>query len=97
MHNYQVADGTPKGQIVVLRDGADRFHLVRAISVIPQIGLKLCGNPPSLGFHILVAVDSGCIFRIIFERINWSLQAAQDYCDSNVDLLRPIAGESCQR
>jgi hypothetical protein len=73
MHNYEVADATPTGQTVVLRDGADRFHLVRATSVVPQVGLKLCGNPPTLGFHILVGSESGCVFRIIFERIDCPL------------------------
>ena len=83
MHHYLVCDTTPTSQAFALRDAADRYHVARATSVVPQVGLELCGQPPSLGFHILVGVATGQVYRLIFERIDCGLHVAQDQCASN--------------
>lgn len=80
MHRYQVSEGAPKGQAFALRDSNDRHHAVRATSAVPHVGLELCGHPPSLGFHILVGMATGELYRLIFERVDCGLQVALDHC-----------------
>lgn len=70
MHRYQVSDTNPKDQAFALRDCADRYHVARATSAVPQVGQELYGHQPSLGFHILVGVATGQVFRLIFERVD---------------------------
>jgi hypothetical protein len=80
MHHYQVSEVTAKGQAFALRDGADRYHAARATSAVPHVGLDLYGHPPSLGFHILVGVANGQVYRLIFERVDCGRQVALDHC-----------------
>lgn len=88
MHHCQVSSATPKCQVFALRDSADRYHVARATSVVPQIGMELCGHSPTLGFHILVGVATGQVVRLIFERIDCGLHAALDQCVSNAGCRR---------
>ncbi len=84
MHRYQVARVSREGQSFALRDGAEQFHVARATSVVPRLGLNLCGLPPSLGFHILVGEVNGQVFRMIFEQLDCGLATATEYCLSHV-------------
>jgi hypothetical protein len=79
MHLYEVCGATPLGQAFALPDRDARFHTARATSMVPRVGLALCGHPPSLGFHLLIDGAIRQAFRLIFEQIDCSAQAALDH------------------
>ncbi len=78
MHHYRVSDISALRRAVALHDRAGRCHIARATAAVPAVGLCLYGHPPSLGFHILLAASNGRAFRLIFELIDCSGQAAFD-------------------
>jgi len=79
MHHYRVSDTSARWRAVALQDRAGRYHIAHATAAVPDLGLYLYGHPPSLGFHILLAASNRQVFRLIFELIDCSGQAAADH------------------
>lgn len=78
MHHYRVSDTSALRRAVALRDGAGHYYVALATAAVPDLGLYLYGHPPSLGFHIVLAAPNRQVFRLIFELIDCSGQAASD-------------------
>jgi hypothetical protein len=70
MHQYRVVERWTKEDLCALRCGTGRYHVARALKVVPPMEGVLVGDKPRLGFGILRCASSGAIFRVIFESIN---------------------------
>ena len=70
MQKYRVVDIWTQERRLALRCSAGRFHLARALGVLPNAGAVLDGDSPKLGFGILLCPRSRTIFRVIFESIS---------------------------
>lgn len=70
MQKYRVVDIWTQERRLALRCSAGRFHLARALGVLPNAGAVLDGDSPQLGFGILLCPRSRTIFRVIFESIS---------------------------
>ena len=70
MQKYRVVDIWTRERRLALRCSAGRFHLARALGVLPNAGAVLDGDSPQLGFGILLCPRSRTIFRVIFESIS---------------------------
>jgi hypothetical protein len=69
MHHYLVVERWAEHGLCMLRCGAGRYHVARALSVMPPPGEPLSGDAPRLGFGLLVCAATGQIFRVIFEAV----------------------------
>lgn len=69
MHKYSVVNIWTQEHRLALRCSAGRFHLARALGVLPNAGAVLDGDSPQLGFGILLCPESGTIFRVMFESV----------------------------
>jgi hypothetical protein len=74
MLDYTVLAVTRSGaeHAVCLADAAGGFHVARATARVPQVGAKLLGSAPRLGFGLLLGVPIDEVFRVIFERVHCS-------------------------
>lgn len=79
MHHYRVSETSALRRAAALQDRAGRHHIACAIAAVPDLGLVLYGQPPSLGFHILLAASNREMFRVIFEFIDCSGQVASEH------------------
>jgi hypothetical protein len=70
MFKYRVFDSQTEGGRVALRDAAGRIHVARALSEPPLVGTVLAGTRPHLGYGLLFSVESGEMFRLLFETID---------------------------
>jgi hypothetical protein len=70
MHNYRVLERWKASGLCALRCSKGRYHVARALSVLPPVRACLAGDKPHLGFGILQCTASGAIYRVIFESIN---------------------------
>jgi len=70
MHKYRVVHRTDGDEFVALRDGSGRFHVARSLKEKPPMRALLHGARPHLGFGMLLCLESGEMYRVIFERIN---------------------------
>ena len=70
MQKYRVVDIWTQERQLVLRCSAGRFHLARALGVLPHVGAVLHGDSPHRGFALLLCQQAGTIHRVIFESIN---------------------------
>jgi hypothetical protein len=70
MHKYRVVENEAGQPQAVLEGGLGRFHAVRVLSGVVQVGDVLCGSRPHLGFGLLRSLRSGASVRVIFETIN---------------------------
>ena len=70
MQKYRVVDIWTQERRLALRCSAGRFHLARALGVLPNAGDMLDGDNAHLGFSLLICPKSGTIFRVIFESIS---------------------------
>ena len=69
MHNYRVVGLWAEEQRLALRCSAGRYHLTRALGLLPEAGAALDGDSPHLGFGLLLCPKSGTSFRVVFESI----------------------------
>ncbi|MDE2393894.1 MAG: hypothetical protein KGL43_14265 [Burkholderiales bacterium] len=76
MFQFRVTDTCLEARLASLEDVSRQRHIVRMTAALPEIGAELEGAGPGLGFHILLAVGSGRLYRVIFEAINCSEQYA---------------------
>jgi hypothetical protein len=67
MERFCVCEITPN--FVTLRDGNGGHHRARITSALPTLGSQLWGDPPALGFSILLGCDGGEVYRAIFEEV----------------------------
>jgi hypothetical protein len=70
MHEYRIVASWSEKALCALRCRSGRYHLARALNLMPPKEAPLHGNRPRLGLSILVCPASGAIFRLIFESIN---------------------------
>jgi hypothetical protein len=70
MHKYRVVQRWTESGLCVLKCSLGRYHVARALSVRPPARSCLGGDKPHLGFGILQCVETGAIYRVIFESIN---------------------------
>ena len=70
MHEYHVIERWPEEGLCALRCSSSRYHVARALHVMPPEEAHLHGDRPRLGFGILLCTTSGAIFRLIFESID---------------------------
>jgi hypothetical protein len=75
MHNYQVYEASTDKSQIALSDDVDRCHVGRPTADAPAFGAKLVGPSPRLGLSVLLCVQTGRIFRIIFELIDSDRQS----------------------
>ena len=83
MHKYRVTGRWPDQSRLVLQCAAGRYHLIRALKMLPGDGDILVGNKPHLGFGMLICPASDAIYRVIFESIN------QAHMEFSCDVARP--------
>lgn len=69
MYDYRVLDvvhdGTKANLCLCGQDG--RFHVARASIAVPQIGARLSGDEPALGFGLLMGPMVDEVYRVTFE------------------------------
>ena len=69
MYDYTVLDvvrvGTKSKLCLCGDDG--RFHVARASIAVPQIGARLSGDEPALGFGLLLGALVDQVYRVTFE------------------------------
>ena len=70
MHEYRVVERWADKGLCALQCSTGRYHVARALKVMPPVDVSLSGDKPRLGFGILLCTASGSIFRVIFESIN---------------------------
>jgi hypothetical protein len=76
MHRYVVAATQADGPAVALCDERGRFHVARAAAASPPFGARLTGNPPALGFGLLLGEPFDQVYRVIFESVHCSHEEA---------------------
>lgn len=69
MHKYRVVERWVEHGRLTLRCSRGHYHMVRALSALPDLEARLEGYRPHLGFGILMCSKSGASFRVIFESI----------------------------
>ena len=69
MQKYRVVERRAEQSRMTVRCGAGRYHVARALSLLPELDQGLEGNHPHLGFGILLCQKTGEIFRVIFESV----------------------------
>jgi len=69
MHKYRVVERSAEESRLTIRCSGGRYHLTRALSVLPEVDARLEGDKPHLGFGILRCSKTGAAFRVIFESI----------------------------
>ena len=67
MHKYRVVAVWAESHRLVLRCSAGRYHLIRALGLLPKEDETLHGDSPHLGFGVLLSTTPGAMFRVIFE------------------------------
>lgn len=70
MHRYRVVGLSAEDGKCVIRSSTNRYHLVPSLGRRLGLNMVLLGDPPHLGFGILVCEGSGAIFRVVFDSIN---------------------------
>ena len=70
MYRYHVVERRADQNRLALRCHMGRYHVARALNVMPSEAVALNGDKPHLGFGILLCAASGTVFRVIFESIN---------------------------
>jgi hypothetical protein len=70
MHTFDVVDRSAEAARLALRCNFGRYHHARPLNAVPPLGGFLQGARPRLGFSILVCLDSGLVYRVIFESVN---------------------------
>jgi hypothetical protein len=70
MREYRVVASWSEQALCALRCSSGRYHLARALNLMPPKEAPLHGNRPRLGLSVLLCPASGAIFRLIFESIN---------------------------
>jgi hypothetical protein len=70
MHEYRVVERLPDSALYVLQCNQGRYHVARALNVMPPVDVPLRGCKPSLGFGVLLSTTSGEFFRVIFESVD---------------------------
>ena len=80
MHRYTVLDVSRFGAetAVCLADAAGALHVARATAEPPHVGAQLLGNPPEIGFGLLLGGPIDQVFRVTFKQIHCSLEEAQE-------------------
>ena len=68
MFKYRVIQASDHEHLV-LEDTVGQIYLVRALGPPPQIGSRLDGARPHLGFGLLMCNMSGQVYRVMFESI----------------------------
>jgi hypothetical protein len=76
MHRYVVASAETPSRSIALCDAYGQFHLARATAATPQVGTKLTGNTPALGFGLLLGESLDKVYRVTFEAVNCSREQA---------------------
>jgi hypothetical protein len=74
MHKYRVIEHRATEGQLALQCAFGRYHRVRLLGGAPDDGSELHGTLPHLGFAILLCLQSGNVFRVIFEAINGKLE-----------------------
>jgi hypothetical protein len=70
MHKYRVLEVWHEEKRVVVRCSRGRYHLARVLNAMPETQHTLVGDAPHLGFGLMQGLESGMLFRMIFESIN---------------------------
>ena len=70
MHEYRVVERLPDNALYVLQCNQGRYHVARALNVMPPVDVPLRGCKPSLGFGVLLSTTSGAFVRVIFESVD---------------------------
>ena len=70
MHRYVVASTQTLNRLIALCDSEGRFHVARASMATPQVGTKLTGNSPALGFGLLLGEPLDKVYRVTFETVH---------------------------
>ena len=76
MHRYVVASRQEQNRSIGLCDAEGHFHVARATSVAPPVGARLTGNPPALGFGLLLGESFDNVYRVTFEAVHCSREEA---------------------
>ena len=77
MHNYRVVGLWAEERRLALRCSAGRYHVIRALGVMPRAGAELDGDSPHLGFGILLCPKLAVTFRMVFESIDHAKQPVE--------------------
>jgi hypothetical protein len=70
MHKYRVIEHHVAARQLALKCAFGRYHRARVLGGCPDRDAVLQGTLPHLGFAILLCMQSGEVFRVIFETIN---------------------------
>jgi hypothetical protein len=70
MHQYRVVERWDDDKRCVFQCSNGRYHVARALHLMPPVQAPLRGEKPRLGFGILLCAATGAIFRVIFESVN---------------------------
>jgi hypothetical protein len=91
MDRYVVLDATADGRLLVLRDGRGRYHVARPGLTAPPLGADLEGFEPERGSALLASVPAGPVYRVTFEHLDISQQAALNMLHPPAPPQRPQA------
>jgi hypothetical protein len=69
MQRFVVAGTQVPGQLMALCDGDGKFHVARAALGTPEVGARLMGNDPALGFGLLLGEPLDQVYRVTFEAV----------------------------
>jgi hypothetical protein len=80
MHDYLVLTVARCGaeHALCLADDSGGFHVARATAAVPRIGARLLGNPPALGFGLLLGQSIDAVYRVIFEAVHCTREQAHE-------------------
>lgn len=80
MRDYTVIKVARTGEAhaLCLADDAGGYHVARATAAVPRAGARLLGNPPALGFGLLLAEPIDEVYRVIFEAVHCTEAEALD-------------------
>lgn len=88
MHDYTVVKVARSGteHTLCLFDGVGSYHVARATAAVPRMGARLLGNPPALGFGLLLGVALNDVYRVIFEAVHCTHDEAQGSVNGSLHL-----------
>jgi hypothetical protein len=70
MAEFIVVEVNEERRLIALLDRAGRYHVAFATSGMPPISTYVRGFNPERGFGLLVNVQSGQVYRIVFESVD---------------------------
>jgi hypothetical protein len=76
MAKFIVVDVNAERRLIALLDRAGRYHVAFATSGLPPLSAYVRGFNPERGFGLLVNVQSGQVYRIVFEAVDCRQESA---------------------